>query len=52
LPGDSPVALDLQAVFDRTYDAGPYCREIDYRQDAPEPPLGLAWQDWARQVLG
>ena len=29
LPGDSPVTLDLQAVFNRCYDAGPYAREID-----------------------
>ena len=30
LPGDPPVTLDLQAVFNRCYDAGPYAREIDY----------------------
>ena len=28
LPGDSPVTVDLQSVFDRCYDAGPYAREI------------------------
>jgi hypothetical protein len=39
LPGDGDVRLDLQAVFNRTYEAGPYAREIDYRQDAIEPPV-------------
>jgi len=52
LPGDPPVPLDLQAVFLRTYDAGPYRREIDYRRDAPVPPLPPALQTWLRKVLG
>ena len=51
LPGDPAVTVDLQAVFTRTYDAGPYRREIDYRRDAPEPPLSAEWQAWMRQVL-
>ena len=51
LPGDPPLPLDLQAVFQRTYNAGPYQREIDYRQDPPAPPLGQVWQEWLRQVL-
>jgi len=51
LPGDPPVTLDLQAVFNRTYDAGPYRREIDYRQDVPLPPLAPAWQSWLQEVL-
>src|SRR5262249_55870163 len=29
LPGDPDVMLDLQAVFDRAYDAGPYAQEVD-----------------------
>ena len=41
LPGDPAVSLDLQAVFDRTYDAGPYRREIDYRTAPPDPPLSV-----------
>ncbi len=43
LPGDAAVLLDLQAVFQRTYDAGPYRREIDYRHTFPSRrwrPLG------------
>jgi hypothetical protein len=52
LPGDPPVSLDLQAVFHRTYDAGPYRREIDYSQDTPVPPLGPDQQSWLRQLRG
>lgn len=52
LPGDPPVPLDLQAVFHRTYEAGPYHREINYRQDAPTPPLRQSWHSWLRTVLG
>jgi hypothetical protein len=51
LPGDVAVPLDLQAVFRRTYDAGPYNREINYRQDAPVPSLSPAWQSWLGEVL-
>ncbi len=50
-PGDGEVGLDLQAVMDRTYESGPYRREIDYRQDTPHPPLAPAWQAWVRAVL-
>jgi hypothetical protein len=52
LPGDPTVSVDLQAVFQRTYDAGPYRREIDYPRTTPEPPLSAAWEAWLRQVLG
>jgi hypothetical protein len=52
LPCDPTVPLDLQAVLQRTYDAGPYHREIDYQQDAPVPPLSPAWQSWLRKVFG
>ena len=51
LPGDPPVPLDLQAVFQRTYDAGLYRREIKYHEDTPVPPLSEAWQEWAREIL-
>ena len=51
LPGDAPLPLDLQAVFLRTYDAGPYRREIDYKQDTPDPPLAPIWQSWLPQVI-
>jgi hypothetical protein len=47
LEGDPDVLLDLQMVFDRCYDAGPYHRRIDYRQDPPSPLEGedAAWAD-------
>jgi hypothetical protein len=48
LPGDGDVSLNLQAVFARTYDAGPYRREIDYAADNPEPPLSPEQSAWAR----
>jgi hypothetical protein len=45
--GDADVVLDVQEVFDRMYDQGPYRRRVDYRGD---PPLALApaeaaWSD-------
>jgi hypothetical protein len=39
LPGDADVALDLQAVFDRAYDEGPYERAVRYDLATVEPPL-------------
>ena len=49
--GDPPLPLDLEGVFQHTYDAGPYRRAIDYRQDTLAPPLGRVWQEWLRHVL-
>jgi hypothetical protein len=51
LPADPPVPLDLQTVFTRTYDAGPYGREIDYAHDTPVPALTAKQQEWLQQVL-
>jgi hypothetical protein len=51
LPGDSPVTLDLQPVFDRCYDAGPYLREIDYAVDKVIPPLNPDHNAWVRGIL-
>ncbi len=48
LPGDHDVRLDLQAVMDRTYDAGPYCREIRYGEDRLVPPLTPEQTVWAK----
>ncbi len=39
LPGDGEVKLDLQAAFRRTYEEGPYSREIDYQRDSIEPSV-------------
>lgn len=51
LPEDGAVAVDLQAVFARSYDAGPYAREIDYQRDRPVPPLAPKQARWAKQCL-
>jgi hypothetical protein len=51
LPGDGAVAVDLQAVFVRSYDTGPYLREIDYLRDRPVPPLSPKQARWAKQCL-
>jgi Protein of unknown function (DUF4058) len=52
LPGDPPVTLDLQAIFDRCYDAGPYAREVRYGIDAVIPPLEPDRAAWAERILG
>jgi hypothetical protein len=33
----SPVILDLQSVFERAYDAGPYVQRVEYRAALPTP---------------
>jgi hypothetical protein len=51
LRGESPdVALDLQSVFDRVYDLGPYPDRIDYSRQ-PVPPLSPEDYDWAKHQL-
>jgi hypothetical protein len=51
LPEDAPVPLDLQAVFNRAYDTGPYRRRVRYGQDEIVPPLSPSQADWAGRVL-
>lgn len=51
LPEDGALAVDLQAVFDRTYDAGPYRRRVRYEDTAPVPPLGADDAEWARERI-
>ena len=51
LPGDGAVRINLQSVFDRCYDAGPYRRRIRYRETAPVPPLPAAKMEWVTQCL-
>lgn len=51
LPGDPDVPLDLQAVYDRAYDAGPYQREIEYGRDAVVPPLKADRMRWVKAIL-
>lgn len=51
LEGDAPdVLLDLQAAFERAYDAGPYTRRVDYGRE-PEPPLSAEDAAWADTLL-
>lgn len=45
------VTVELQPVFDRCYDAGSYRREIDYRREQPDPPLGEAQLAWAQELI-
>jgi hypothetical protein len=46
------VPLDLQYVFNRAYDGGPYrLGAVDYTQPA-KPPLDLADHKWALDLLG
>jgi Protein of unknown function (DUF4058) len=51
LPGDPPVTLDLQAVFDRCFDAGPYSREIRYGEDPIVPALASDRASWLNAIL-
>lgn len=48
--GEAEPTLDLQAVLDKAYDAGPYRVSVNYRK-SPTPPLPAEDQAWAEQVL-
>ncbi|MBI1987665.1 MAG: DUF4058 family protein [Nitrospinae bacterium] len=48
--GDPDVALDLQAVFNRCYDACGYARRLDYRRE-PRTPLKGDDAEWANALL-
>jgi hypothetical protein len=50
-PQDPEPTLDLQAVLDKAYDAGPYRVSVDYRKK-PTPPLPPDDQAWADALLG
>jgi hypothetical protein len=50
LEGDRPAVLDVQAVFNETYEKGGFGRRIDYGQP-PIPPLGAEDHVWAEKVL-
>ena len=51
LPNDPDVPLDLQSVFDRSYDTGPYRRRLDYHDAQFAPPLTAEQETWARSLL-
>ena len=46
-----PIHIDLQAVFDRCYDAGPYRRRVKYELDQVVPPLSPEQAAWASQRI-
>lgn len=48
--GDDDATLDLQDVFTRSYDIGPYPERLKYNQP-PEPPLSPDDDAWADQIL-
>jgi len=51
LPGDADVLLPLQPLFDQVYDAGPYPRVVDYRDEVPPPPLSADKRRWVKRRL-
>jgi hypothetical protein len=48
--GMPDVLLDLQAIYDQAYDAGPYRRRVSYR-DSPPVPLNEEDAQWANALL-
>lgn len=51
LPSDGDVSLDLQAIFQRAYEAGPYARSLDCRTEPLDPPLSSEQMTWMRDML-
>ena len=51
LSKDADALIDLQAVFDRAYDTGPYRKRIRYQETSPVPPLSPEQRQWAEQIL-
>ena len=51
LPGDGNVRVELQAVFDRCYDAGPYRRRVAYDPARMAPALRPEQAEWVARVL-
>lgn len=51
LPGDPAVAVDLQAVFERCWDNGPYQRWIRHAERALVPSLTPEQQEYAQERL-
>jgi hypothetical protein len=48
--GDPDVALNVQAVVEKTYEAGDYRSVIDYDRSC-RPPLSAEDQAWANQLI-
>ena len=45
------MSVDLQAVFDRCYDTGPYRRRVRYDPARVVPSLRPEQGEWVRSVL-
>lgn len=50
LPEDPAITVDLQAVFNRSYDTGPFRREVDYAHETPDPPLSAEQMRWVAEM--
>jgi hypothetical protein len=48
--GDEDAVLDLQVVFDRAYELGPYPERLDYMAE-PMPPLPEEDSRWVHEIL-
>jgi Protein of unknown function (DUF4058) len=51
LPGDGDVMVNLQALFDQSYDFGPYHREVAYGRDPIVPSLKPEQVEWVKALL-
>lgn len=51
LPGDAGVRIDLQALFDRAYETGPYRRRVRYAEERPVTPLRPEQAAWVAETL-
>lgn len=49
--GEADVRLDLQDVFNRSYDIGPYPERLDYSAPPPPPDLNPDDAAWADEIL-
>ena len=49
--GEAEVPLDVQYVFNRAYDSGPYRRGAVNYAAPPRPPLAEAEAGWAEELL-
>jgi hypothetical protein len=49
LPGDPEVLLDLQTVFNQTYDMGPYRKRVRYGADPIKPPWDASRPNGSRR---
>ena len=50
LKGDADVVVDLQAVFQRSYDVAQFERRVRYAKPCI-PPLSAEQQSWAEGLL-